>query len=103
IKYLQQVLRSQPDTFLDELRDKLFTNFQSYSEHDLSVNISTIYRMVRREGFTWKKLTKIATERKRLQCAEFQLRMSKYQAEQLLLVDETSKDDRTTFRHHGFA
>jgi len=59
--------------------------------------------MVRREGFTWKRLTKIATERKELQRALFQLRVSKYRAEQLVFVDETSKDDRTTFRHRGYA
>ena len=67
------------------------------------MDISTIYRMVRREGFTWKRLTKIAIERKELERAGFQLRISKYRAEQLVFVDETSKDDRTTFRNHGYA
>ncbi|KAG0643240.1 hypothetical protein HOY80DRAFT_880436, partial [Tuber brumale] len=78
-----------PDTFLDKLRNNLWVNFQSNSEQDLTVDIATIYRMVKREGFSWKKLTKIATERKELQHRQFQLHMSKYLAEQLLFEDET--------------
>ena len=46
---------------------------------------------------------KIATERNELLRAEFQLRISKYRADQLVFVDETAKDDRTTFRHFGYS
>ena len=48
-----------------------------------------------------KKLKKIAAERNENIHADFIRRMAQYQPEQLGFLDEVSKDERTSTRHHG--
>ena len=52
-------------------------------------------------GISLKKLRKIAKERDKDKHAEFIRQMSQYTADEIGFIDETSKDERTTFRRYG--
>ena len=56
-----------------------------------------------RASISLKKLRKIAKERDEDKQAEFMQRMSQYSPEEIGFIDETSKDERTTFRRNGRA
>lgn len=49
------------------------------------------------------KITKQAQERNETLRSEYMLRMTKYTAEQLVFVDESACDRRTTYRGVGWA
>jgi len=51
-RYLKSLLESNPSMYLDEIKQKL----------KVSVSMATISRFLRSWGFTWKALTRRATE-----------------------------------------
>ena len=95
IDYLLELIRSNPDYFLDELLDLLKTN------RFISVHYTTIYFELEHLQVSRKKLKKIAEERDELCRADFIARMSQYSPEELGFLDETSKDRRTVGRRYG--
>lgn len=97
IQYLLELVRDNPDYFLDELLDLLETN------RFISVHYTTIHRELERAGMSTKKLTRIAIERNEHRRAEFVGHMAQYRPEQLGFMDEVSKDERTTGRRYGRA
>ena len=106
-----------PDIYLDELQMELKEAF------GVSADKSTIWRALRRKGYTMKKvcnsiytiarvhyltpmcpqLSRVAIERSAEKRAEFGVRIGTYEAEQLIFVDESAVDRRTTYRGRAWA
>ena len=88
-------MHQNPDCFLDELLHLLTTN------HFVSIHYTTIHQELKHAGVSFKKLKRIAKERKEHQQANFIQRMAQYNPEELVFFDETSKDERTAGRCYG--
>ena len=95
IHYLLQLIRQNPDYFLDELLRMLRTN------RFISVHYATIHEELTRAGVSRKRLQCIALERNEALRADFIARMAQFSPEELGFIDEVSKDERTVGRHFG--
>jgi len=110
---LHGCLRQNCDAYLDELQDALHTI------HGITTSLSTIWRALRRSGLSMKKvcwsfllhihssnnykLTRVAAERSAIKRAEYVARIGFYSREQLVFVDESAADRRTTYRGRAWA
>jgi transposase len=97
VQLLLQLVNDNPDYFLDKLLHLLRT------ERFISVHYTTIHRELERAGVSRKRLRKIAIERNEPLRSDFIGRVSNYDAIQLAILDETSKDERTPSRRFGRA
>jgi transposase len=97
LEVVLQHISTNPSVSLSEL------SYLLASEHNTFVSISTLSKTLMNAGFTFKKLAKVASERKEEQLANFILRIGKYTPEQLVFADESSKDERTIQRSRGWA
>lgn len=95
IDYILQLLRQNPDYFLDELLSLLKTN------RFISVHFTTIHNELLRAGVSRKRLQCIALERDEERRACFISRMAQYSPEELGFIDEVSKDECTVGRIYG--
>lgn len=95
VEYLWRIVEHRSDRFLDKLEEQLRTN------RFISASFSTILRALRRAGFSYTKLRKVAAERNETLCSDFIQRMAQYLPEQLGFFDEMSKDERTSIRSRG--
>jgi transposase len=95
IHYLLQLIRQNPDYFLDELLRMLKTN------RFISVHYTTIHDELVRAGVSRKRLQRIALERNEALRADFIARMAQFSPEELGFIDEVSKDERTVGRRYG--
>lgn len=95
VQYLCRLVNQRPDWFLDELLELLDTN------RFISVHYTTIHRELERAGMSRKKLKRIAAERNELLRSDFIRRMADYTPDQLIFIDETSKDEQTLQRRYG--
>jgi transposase len=102
VNYLLEVLAAQPDIFLDELQGMLLAT-QDRLDGREQVCITTVSTMLKREGITRKRLSRIARERSRRKRLQFWLETAEYRPDQFVFLDETRKDDRTTYRRYGRA
>lgn len=64
---------------------------------------STNSRTLEREGYSYKKVKKVAIERSPSSRADFVVRIADYGVEQLVWIDESFKDDRTCIKSHGYS
>lgn len=95
IEYLRQLVRENPDYFLDELLHLLKTN------RFISVHFTTIHDELIHAGVSRKRLQRIALERNEALRAQFISRMAQFSPEELGFIDEVSKDERTVGRRYG--
>jgi transposase len=95
VQYLLELIRHNPDLFLDELLDLLKTN------HFISVHYTTIHAELLRLNVSRKKLQRIAIERDEDKRALFVTRVAQYSPEEIAFIDEVSKDERTMSRRYG--
>ncbi|THU95224.1 hypothetical protein K435DRAFT_611291, partial [Dendrothele bispora CBS 962.96] len=95
IRYLIALLRHKPTRFLDEYQ-QLLAQWR-YN----SVGITVIHRALQREGFSVKRIEKVAKERTKEKVVDFIRRAAQYDPIQLVCIDEMSKDDRTYTRLFG--
>ena len=95
IHYLLQLIRQNPDYFLDELLHLLKTN------RFISVYFTTIHDELANAGVSRKRLQRIALERNEARRADFISRMAQFFPEELGFIDEVSKDERTVGRRYG--
>jgi hypothetical protein len=96
-----------PDMYLDELQEMLVVT------QGVQVSKSTIWRRLKAGGFTLKKVCHIiqdtttnlsnAAERSAEKRLEYFVRISQYTASQLIFVDESSVDRRTTYRGRAWS
>ena len=92
MKFMVSIIESQPDIYMDEVWKLVFERF------GLDISRSTICTMLQHEGITRKKLTRVARERNTMKRIAYQYQIAHYDQNQFVFIDETSKDDRTTFR-----
>lgn len=95
LNYLLELIRANPDYFLDELLNLLEKN------RFISIHYTSIHRELERLNVSRKKLKRIAAERDELRRADFIARMAQYSPEEIGFIDETSKDSRTVGRRYG--
>jgi len=97
IQYIIDRVTRYPDIYLDELQELLAR------ECGATASLSAIWQKLKVASLTKKKLSRAAAER----CEELWLRYSAkiggYDPEQLIFVDESSVDRRTTYRTRGWA
>ena len=67
------------------------------------VSAPTVCRLLARHGFTRKKIQKVAMQRSITLRAEFMAKMSLYNRDLLVWVDETGSDHRDHARKYGYA
>ncbi|KAG8802881.1 hypothetical protein FRC16_008491 [Serendipita sp. 398] len=97
IQYLIMLIQRSPDLYLDELKERLFEGTGA------SPSIPTIYRALRRAGFTRKTITKAARERDDAKRAEYCARIAQYLPHERVYVDESRFDRRTSTRTRAWA
>eukprot|EP00732_Lithocolla_globosa_P003604 Lithocolla_globosa_v1_NODE_2963_length_1811_cov_4.533030.p1 type:complete len:232 gc:universal NODE_2963_length_1811_cov_4.533030:796-1491(+) len=97
MEFLSDLMTETPDLLLDEIQLEVeaFAGFE--------VDRSTVWRALKKIGITWKKLTRVASERNELLVAHFLCRIAKYHVRHIVWFDETSKDNRTLLRKYGWA
>jgi len=94
---LFEIVKSAPDLYLDELQEVLS---MECGQH---VSKGTIWKTLTRAGFTMKKITKEAAERSVEARRGYIERISKYEAHQLVFVDESAVDRRTSYRGRAWS
>ncbi|KAL9938784.1 hypothetical protein V8E36_002503 [Tilletia maclaganii] len=92
---VSELVLRRPDLYLDEIADILFRSTGR------QVSLSTIHRTLGRVGLTRKRAHKIAKERSPDKRAEYELRIARYEPNQLVFVDETSYDIRDPVRTYA--
>jgi hypothetical protein len=92
------LFQESPELFLDEIQEWLAVAYNT------GISRTTLHDNICDCGLTYKLLRKAAAERDddRREERMTNMRMH-YVASQLVMVDETSKDDRTIYRHYGRA
>ena len=95
---LYTLLEEAPEMYLDEIQDWLAVT------HDVKLSKTALFENIRDAGITYKLLRKAAAERDDDARAEWMDDMNThFVSQQLVFIDETSKDDRTVYRHYGRA
>ena len=98
VQYLVQTISDDPGLFLDEIQELLSL------EYDVALSKTRIHQLTKDAGLSYKLLKRCAVERDDGLRAEFLHYLSNnITAEMVIAVDETSKDDRTIYRHYGRA
>jgi transposase len=93
---LFSLCEESPELFLDEIQDWLILAYNT------GISRSALHENIRDAGITYKMLRKAAAERDDDRREEWMEEMRLHHvARQLIMVDETSKDDRTIYRHYG--
>lgn len=97
VEFLLGTIQKAPDLYLDELQEMLAQSC------GVEVSCATVWRTLQRAGFTMKKITRVAAERSSQKRLEYLARIGQYDASQLVFVDESSVDRRTTYRGHAWS
>ena len=92
------MLIESPSLLLDEIGEWLAIY------HDQPISTTALYDNLKDLGLTYKCLKRIAAEQDDAYCADWLHNMtSNYTADQLVFLDESSKDDRAILRRYGWA
>jgi transposase len=95
---IQELLLETPDLYLDEITEWLLLY------HDLPISTAALHKNLHDLGFSRKLMQRTAAERDHeLRAAWMHDFLATYTAEQLIVLDESSKDGRTFFRRYGRA
>jgi len=97
VDFISSLLAANPCLYLDELQDRLAT------DRDTHVSISTVSRAVRNLALRRKRVSAAAMERNELLRATWQAEYGDIPADYFVWLDESSVDDRTNQRTHGWA
>ncbi|GET03069.1 homeodomain-like protein [Rhizophagus clarus] len=97
MKILQELITEKVDWFLDELV------YEMARRTGKIVSVPTLWRSLSFCGITRKKLQKAAKERNEFLRSDFILKISDYNPEQLIFIDETAKDERSISRAYGYS
>ena len=91
-----ELLMVQPEIYLSELQCELFQNTGTWA------SISTIFRTIRRLGFSRKKLQQIVLRRSDSLRAKFMKEMRYLTADMIFWLDETGSDKHSERRKFGY-
>jgi transposase len=95
---LHEMLIESPSLLLDEIGEWLAIY------HDQPISTTALHDNLKDLGLTYKRLKRIAAERDDAYRADWLHNMtSNYEANQLVFLDEPSKDDRVILRRYGWA
>jgi len=95
---LTTLISESPEMYLDEILEWIAV------VHDVGMSMTALYRNLRDCGLTYKMLHKAAVEQDEEYRTAWRAEMqANWVAKQVLVVDETSKDDRTLIRLYGRA
>ena len=95
---LRELIQESPELFLDELRLWLALY------HDIQISTTALHDNLRQLGLTRKIIRRAAAERDHELRANWMYDiLSTYSAEQMVIIDESSKDGRTLIRKYGRA
>ena len=117
LQFLLGTIEKSPDLYLDELQEMLVESC------GVNVSCATVWRTLRKACFMMKKvsghsvphnlntmhilmyswMTHVAVERSVQAWFEYLAQIGTYKAEQLVFVDESSIDQRTTYRGHAWS
>jgi transposase len=91
-------VKHAPEMYLDEMQDWLLVN------QDIFLGRTTLHTKLQNAGLTYKLLRRQAAERDEAARNEWMAaRRLDFTARQGVWTDETSKDERTIYRHYGRA
>ena len=99
VEGMRALLHTHPDTYLDELVRWLGVH------HDIVVSTATLHSCLKDVGLTRKRLQKLAVERDeglRTEWRDMVEELFLGSGEELVFVDETSKNDHTDARRYGY-
>ena len=95
---LYTLLEEAPEMYLSEIQDWMALT------HEVNISRPTLHENIRDAGLSYKLLRRAAGERDEDYRQEWRQGVNDhYIASQMVFVDETSKDDRTIYRHYGRA
>ena len=94
---LVQATLNNPGVCLRELQQIL------QSTSGVHVNISTIWHVLKRLGFTHKKIKQLPLQRSEEARMEFMAEISAYDPSMLIWLDETGSNKRNAVREYGYA
>ena len=98
IRDLYHLIQEAPYLYLDEIQDWLLI------AHEVGISKSALHSNLEDAGLSLKVMKKTAAERDEVARAAFrEYAHNNWMANQLVFVDETSKDERTIYRHYGRA
>jgi len=93
---LMAQLLVEPDMYLDEIQSWVAIH------HEVGISKSSLARLIADVGFSYKSLHKAALERDEDQREEFRMwARETLVPEMIVTVNESSKDERTIYRHCG--
>ena len=96
--YLKSLLESNPTLYLDEIKEKL------EAVRNVSVSMATISRFLRSRDFTWKMVSKKASEGDKMVRACWEAETAKYiDPDYFIFIDESHVDQKTAQRKNGWA
>lgn len=95
---LRDLIAENPSLLLDEIGEWLAIY------HDQPISSTALHDNLKDIGLTYKRLKRVAAERDDARRAEWLHNITaNYTADQLVFLDESSKDDRTILRRYGRA
>ncbi|CAB4494727.1 unnamed protein product [Rhizophagus irregularis] len=97
INILCEIVHDHVDYYLDEYIEEM------QARTGKRVSIPTLWRSLAYCGITRKKLHKAASERNELLRSAFIATIGHYRTDQLVFMDESSKDERTLTRLYGYS
>ena len=95
--YIMALIHGNPALYLREVCGKIF------EETGVSISGSAVCKALHRNGFTHKKLTKIALQRSDEHRGAFMANILQYPRNFFVWVDETGSDRRDQLRKFGYA
>ncbi|KAK0219467.1 hypothetical protein EDD85DRAFT_989481 [Armillaria nabsnona] len=95
---LVSLCSESPELFLSEIQEWIAV------AHDHAISKSQLHQILKDCGVTYKLMRRAASEQdEERRMAWKEAYMLQYVASQCLWIDESSKDDRTIYRHYGRA
>jgi len=96
IEGLYDLLAESPELYLNEIAEYLTLY------HDLPISITALHGNLTELGLTWKIMQRAALERDdALRAAWLEDTLLRYTADEMVFLDESSKDGHTIFRKYG--
>ncbi|KAK3735150.1 hypothetical protein QZH41_010929 [Actinostola sp. cb2023] len=93
---IRRIIEQNPGLYLDEIAEWF------YSMIGHQIKTPTLHKYLLRMGLSRKKLHVIANQRSEERRAEYRRKIADYHPDQLLFIDESSKDDRTFQRQYAW-
>ncbi|EJD44709.1 hypothetical protein AURDEDRAFT_166196, partial [Auricularia subglabra TFB-10046 SS5] len=89
--------------FLDQNDSRYLDEVMEWLEHNACISHSALSDILREVGYTYKLLCRRDVERNQAQQEAFRnIQRLHLTARMCVCVDESSKDDRTIYRHYGW-